>query len=194
MATTRERLIEAARRVTLDEGFAGLSTRRVAEAAAVPLSQVHYHFGSKQNLVLAVLRAENARLLERQASMYGIDAPLWKRWEQACDFLDDDLESGYVRVLHEAVGAGWANEEFATEVRGVLQGWFDLLDEVAREAEHRLGTFGPLTPREVATLVATAFLGGEALLLLGMPDAVAPVRVALRRVAELIRQREEMVG
>lgn len=194
MATTSERLLEAARRVTLDEGFAGLSTRRVAEAAAVPLSQVHYHFGSKQNLVLAVLRAENAGLLERQASMYGIDAPLWKRWEQACDFLDDDLQSGYVRVLHEAVAAGWANEEFATEVRGVLQGWFDLLDEVACEAEQRLGTFGPLTPREVATLVATAFLGGEALLLLGMPDAVAPVRMALRRVAELIRQREEMVG
>lgn len=193
MKTTQQRLIEAARRVTLEDGFAGLSTRRVAEDAAVPLSQVHYHFGSKQNLVLALLRSENERLLERQASMYGFDAPLWKRWEQACDFLDDDLGSGYVRVLHEAIAAGWADDEFASEVRSVLQGWFDLLDEVASEAERQLGAFGPLTPREVATLVVTAFLGGEAVVLLGMPDAVAPVRAALRRVAELIRQREEAV-
>lgn len=191
MAETKERLIEAARRLTLEDGFAGLSTRRVAEEAAVPLSQLHYHFGSKQNLVLALLRSENERLLERQASMYGVAAPLWKRWEQACDFLDDDLGSGYVRVLHEAIAAGWSNEEFASEVRVLLQGWFDLLDEVASEAERELGTFGPLTPREVATLVATAFLGGEAVVLLGMPDAVAPARTALRRVAELIRQREE---
>lgn len=191
MTSAKERLLEAVRKVTLDDGFAGLSTRRVAEEADVPLSQLHYHFGSKQNLVLALLRAENERLLERQASMYGLDAPLWKRWEQACDFFDDDLGSGYVRVLHEAIAAGWANEELAAEVRVVLRGWFDLLDEVASEAERELGAFGPLSPREVATLVAAAFLGGEAVVLLGVPDEVAPVRSALRRVAELIRQREE---
>ena len=47
-------------------GYANLSTRAVAEAAEVPLSQIHYHFGSKQQLILAVLEAENERLLDRQ--------------------------------------------------------------------------------------------------------------------------------
>ena len=38
--------------------------------------------------------------------MYAEDVPLWQRYEQACDFLEDDLESGYVRVLQEMIAAG----------------------------------------------------------------------------------------
>ena len=41
--------------------------------------------------------------------MYAEEAPLWQRYEQACDFLEDDLESGYVRVLQEMIAAGWSN-------------------------------------------------------------------------------------
>ena len=65
-ADTRASILAAARACLLAEGYANLSTRRVAEAAGVPLSQIHYHFGSKQQLILAVLEAENERLLERQ--------------------------------------------------------------------------------------------------------------------------------
>ena len=43
-----------------------LSTRDVAAAAGVPLSQIHYHFGSKQGLVLALFEYLNAQLLDRQ--------------------------------------------------------------------------------------------------------------------------------
>ena len=39
--------------------------------------------------------------------------PLWRRYEQACDFLEDDLESGYVRVLQEMIAAGWSTPEIA---------------------------------------------------------------------------------
>jgi AcrR family transcriptional regulator len=45
---TRERLLVAARSCLADEGYAGLSTRRVAARAGAPLSQIHYHFGSKR--------------------------------------------------------------------------------------------------------------------------------------------------
>ena len=106
---TRESILSAAKAALLDGGYARLSTRRIAEAAGVPLSQIHYHFGSKSNLVLEVLEEENRRLLQRQEMMYGQEMPLWKRWEQACDFLDDDLESGYVRVLQEMAAAGWSD-------------------------------------------------------------------------------------
>lgn len=191
MADTRERILQAARATVLEAGVAGVSTRRVAEQAGVALSQLHYHFGSRQNLVLEVLRAENERLLERQKVMYAADAPLWKRWEQACDFFDDDLASGYVRILHESMASGWSDDRVASDVRDILRGWFDLLTTVATEAEVQLGSLGPLTAREVAALVVSAFLGGEAVLLVGLSDDVAPVRTALRRVGEVIREREE---
>jgi AcrR family transcriptional regulator len=191
---TREQILVAARATLLDAGYASLSTRRVADAAGVPLSQLHYHFGSKQNLVVELLVDENRRLLERQVAMYGADEPLWKRWEQACDFLDDDLRSGYVRVLQEMMAAGWSDPAVAEQVRSVLAAWFKLLTTVAADAEETLGSLGPFTAADVAALAATAFLGSEAVLLLGLSPRVAPVRGALRRVGALIRSLEEALA
>jgi AcrR family transcriptional regulator len=60
MAETRTLILDAAARSRLlADGHAGLSTRKVAEEAGVPLSQLHYHFGSKQGLVLALFEEEN---------------------------------------------------------------------------------------------------------------------------------------
>lgn len=191
-AATADAILEATRARLLAEGYAGLSTRKVAGEAGVPLSQVHYHFGSKRGLVLALLERENQRRLARQTAMYGADEPLWRRYEQACDFLEDDLESGYVRVLQEMIAAGWSAPELAEVVRGLLQGWYELLADVAREAAERLGGLGPFTPEEAATLVGNAFIGSEALLLLGFDRQALPIRSALRRVGTLIRQAEDV--
>lgn len=188
---TRESILSAAKAALLDGGYARLSTRRIAEAAGVPLSQIHYHFGSKSNLVLEVLEEENRRLLQRQEMMYGQEMPLWKRWEQACDFLDDDLESGYVRVLQEMAAAGWSDEEVAEAVRDDLRGWFALLEQVAAEATEQLGGLGPCTPTEVGVLVGAAFLGMETLILLGFDEGDLPMRSALRKVGHVIRRLEE---
>ncbi len=128
-------ILAAARACLLEDGDARLSTRRVADAAAVPLSQIHYHFGSKRQLVLRILAAENERLLERQAEMYAGPQPLWRQWEQACDYLDEDLRSGYVRVLQEMVAASWSDPALASAVRELVGGWFRLLTDVARRVE-----------------------------------------------------------
>ena len=53
-ADTRTLILDAARRRLLADGYTGLSTRKVAEQAQVPVSQLHYHFGSKQGLILAL--------------------------------------------------------------------------------------------------------------------------------------------
>jgi len=188
---TRASILTAAKEALLEVGYARLSTRRIADAAGVPLSQIHYHFGSKSNLVLEVLEEENRRLLQRQEMMYGQEMPLWKRWEQACDFLEDDLESGYVRVLQEMTAAGWSDEEVAAAVREDLQRWFALLEAVAGEAAARMGGLGPFTPAEVSVLAGAPFLGIEALMLLGFTEKQLPMRSALRKTALLIRRIEE---
>ena len=59
---TSTSLLEAAKKVLRHAGYAGLSTREVAAEAGVPLSQIHYHFGSKQNLVLQLFEYLNAQL------------------------------------------------------------------------------------------------------------------------------------
>jgi AcrR family transcriptional regulator len=187
---TRKVILDAAKASLIDRGYGSLSTRGIAERAGVPLSQIHYHYGSKQNLLLAVLEEENRRLLERQSRLYSSDMPLWKQWEQACDFLDDDLDSGYVRVLQEMTAAGWSDDEIAEAVRANLRGWMELLADTARGAAGEVD-FGPLTPDEVAVLAGAPFLGVEALILLGFDESDLPMRSALRKVGDIIRSLEE---
>ena len=188
---TRASIIEAARSTLLTVGSANLSTRAVAEAAEVPLSQIHYHFGSKQQLILAVLEAENDRLLERQRTMYAGPEPLWRQWERACAYLDEDIESGYVRVLQEMIAAGWSDPDVAAKVRGYLAGWFTLLASVSQRESDRVGGLGPFEPAEIAALMGLPFLGAESLILLGMPEDVLPARTALRKLGAVIRSLEE---
>jgi AcrR family transcriptional regulator len=184
---TRAGILEAARRRLLNEGYARMSTRRVAEMAGVPLSQIHYHFGSKQQLILAVLADQNARLLERQQHLYSGPEPLWEQWTRACDYLEEDVESGYVRILQEMIAAGWSEPELAGSVRELLAGWYELLTGVAQREAVRVGGLGPFTPREVAALMALPFLGAEAMILLGFSESELPTRSALRKIGELIR-------
>src|SRR5260221_13089502 len=85
-------VLEAAKKVLRKNGYAALSTLDVAAAAGVPLSQIHYHFGSKQGMVLALFEYLNTQLLDRQNVMFGdVSLKLSEQWDRACDYLDDDI-------------------------------------------------------------------------------------------------------
>jgi AcrR family transcriptional regulator len=191
---TRASILDAARTTLLAVGYANVSTRAVAEAAQVPLSQIHYHFGSKQQLILAVLADQNARLLDRQRAMFDSPEPLWLRWERACDYLDADVESGYVRLLQEMIAAGWSDPEVAGAVRDLVGGWYRVLADTARREQKDGADFAGFTPDEVAALMGTPFLGAEELILLGVAESTLPMRAALRKVGTLLRTLGERGG
>jgi hypothetical protein len=71
------------------------------------------------------------------------------------------------------------------------RGWLQLLTDVAREAQTHHVSVGPFTAEEIAALIGQAFIGGEAMLLLGFDRRQWPVRTALRRIGAVIRQREQ---
>lgn len=184
-------LLEAARKVLRQNGYAGLSTRDVALEAGMPLSQIHYHFGSKQGMMLALFEYMNAQLIDRQNAMFGDSAlKLSEQWDQACGYLDDDIVSGYVLVLQELIAASWSDPAVAKVVRAGLALWIDLIISVARRAERELGDLGPFTAEEVGAFAASAFIGAESLYLLGFEKKGLPLRQALRRFGDLIRLRE----
>ena len=185
---TRTSILDAARSVLRDRGYASLSTREVAAVAGVPLSQIHYHFGSKQGMVLALFEYMNARLLDRQKAMFADPGlALSEQWDLACDYLDDDLATGYVRVLQELLAVGWANPDIGRVVRDGVMGWIKLLTDLARRAQDNYGSLGPFTPEDIAALVGAAFIGMEAYLLLGLEEQGLPLRRSLRRFGDVIR-------
>jgi AcrR family transcriptional regulator len=188
---TRTVVLEAAKKVLRQSGYSKLSTRDVAAAAGVPLSQIHYHFGSKQGMLLALFEYLNAQLLYRQGRLFD-DATLKvsEQWDRACDYLDEDIASGYVRVLQELIAAGWADAAIGKVIRAGLMGWSDAVRRLARRAEQELGGIGPFSSEELAALIGSAFLGAESTYLLGLEKKGVPVRQSLRRVGDLIRVRE----
>jgi AcrR family transcriptional regulator len=181
-------LLEAAKKVLQQRGYSGMSTRDVAAAAGVPLSQIHYYFGSKQGLVLALFEYLNNELLDRQHTLFGdTSLTLSQQWDRACNYFDDDIASGYVRVLQELIAASWVDPEIAKAVRVGVLGWYQLLVELVRKAEARFGSLGPFSAEEIGALIGSAFMGAESTFLLGVEKRGVPARQSLRRIGELIR-------
>ena len=187
---TRERLLAAARAVLLERGFAQTSTRAVAEQAGVRVSLVHYHFGTKQQLLIEVLEHENELLLERQRELYATPGPLAEKWRTACEFLDEDLRSGYVRVLWELWAAGLADEQLAAGWRQAMGGWRTLLETVAAAWLATLETEPPLSAKGLATLVTNVFQGIEVELLAGVTNHDASHREVLDALGAVIERWE----
>ena len=187
---TRRRIVDAARDVLLERGHAAASTRAVADEAGVRLSLVHYHFGGKQGLLLEVLERENDLLLARQQKLYAAPGPLADKWRVACDFLDEDVRSGYVRVLWELWAAGLADEELAAGWRAAMRGWRSLLESVFAAWAEETGVQLPLSSRAVATLVGNLFEGIEIELLAGVPPEDAPHHEVLEAIGVLIERAE----
>jgi AcrR family transcriptional regulator len=187
---TRLRILDAARDMLVERGYGGTSTRAVAERAETQLSLVHYHFGGKQQLLAAVLERHNELLLERQRRLYAQPGPLSEKWRTACGLLDDDVTSGYVRVLWELWAAGLADPELAARWRAAMQGWRDLLASVFSDWAAELELELPAPPAVLASLVANIFEGIEIELLAGVSERDAPHHDALDWIGSLIEQAE----
>jgi AcrR family transcriptional regulator len=187
---TRRRIVDAARDVLLERGHGGASTRAVADEAGVRLSLVHYHFGGKHGLLLEVLERENELLLQRQQKLFAAPGPLAEKWRVACDFLDEDVRSGYVRVLWELWAAGLADEQLAAGWRSAIGGWRQLLESVFAAWAEELELELPVSPRALATLLGNLFEGIEIELLAGVPEEDAPHHEVLAALGALIERAE----
>ena len=87
---TEQALLDAAERLLVEVGAAGITTRRVAEEAGVNHGLVHYYFGSVEQLLVRVLERFTERLIERQRQMYAADTPFLEKWRTAMAYLEED--------------------------------------------------------------------------------------------------------
>lgn len=188
---TKRELLDAAQKVLLDEGYAGLSTRRVAEAAGTQMSQIQYHFGSKEGMILALFEYLNDQLIDRQAEAFeDPKLSVSEKWKLSCNYLDQDIASGYVRVLMELTAAGWSNPAIGLAVRSAYAQWRDLILKLAREIETQNGSLGPFSAEDIAALVSAAFIGAEAAIALDYETPEIPFRSALRKFGRVIEMFE----
>ena len=163
----------------------------MAAEAGVNQSLIHYHFGSREGLLLGVLERMNQELLERQRSMYARpDMTLAQKWQEAVDFYRIDLASGYVRTLVELAAAGYSNPAVAAKVRDLFRPWRQLLTQVAEEALPELG-LGEVDADEVVAVVAAYWWGMEVQHVLDVPESESHLWRATARIGELLARLEQ---
>src|SRR5256885_14896951 len=108
---TAEAFLDAAERLLVEVGHAGISTRRLAAEAGANQGLVHYYFGSIDELFVQVLERFTARLVARQREMYAGDAPFIEKWRAAWRFQDEDLDAGYSKIWMELQALSWGHPE-----------------------------------------------------------------------------------
>ena len=155
-ASAEEALLDAADRLLVDVGYAGVTTRRLAEEAGVNHGLVHYYFGSIENLLVRTLERFTERLVARQREMYAADVPFLEKWRTAMRYLvEEDVR--YEKVWLELAALSWNRPELRERVAHVNAEWRAVLTEAFAEPRERLGIDMPLDA--LVSLVVTFNVG-----------------------------------
>ena len=151
-----EALLDAAERLLVDVGYAGITTRRLAEEASVNHGLVHYYFGSNENLLVRALERFTERLIDRQRELYAADAPFIEKWRTAMRYLlSEDLS--YQKAWLELQALAWNNPGLQTRLAQVNAEWRAVLTEAFEEPHRELKLELPL--EALVSLVMTFNLG-----------------------------------
>src|SRR4051812_8386945 len=84
-AKNRGVLLDAAEELLLEEGYAAVTSRRVASEAGLKPQLVHYYFRTMEDLFLAVFRRGAEAAVVRQERALASSQPLWALWELSND-------------------------------------------------------------------------------------------------------------
>ena len=131
--------LDAAERLLVREGAAGISTRQLAAEAGQNHGLVHYYFGSVDELLLQTLERFTARVLDRQRAMYAADVPFIEKWRSAMGFIEEDLASGYPKVWAELEALAFDRPEMRERLNAVNDSWRSLLRDALTEAIEEYG-------------------------------------------------------
>ena len=140
---TEEAFLDAAERLLVEVGHAGITTRSLAQAAGANQGLVHYYFGSMENLLARVLERFTERLIKRQREMYSAPhVPFIDKWRTAMRYLDTDRE--YQKVWYELQALAWNRPELHARVAHVNAEWRGVLTEAFAEPRERYRIDMPL--------------------------------------------------
>lgn len=84
-AKNRALLLDAAEELMLEEGYAAVTSRRLASKAGLKPQLVHYYFRTMEELFLEVFRRRAEEGLQIQAHVLNSPQPLWALWRFGTD-------------------------------------------------------------------------------------------------------------
>lgn len=173
-AATRAQLLRAAAHVYARRGFSGATLDEVAAEAGFTKGAVYAHFGSKENLLLALMEEHLARQVVEQVTLFDRERNTWERplagsarWMER---LEEDPDP--FRLFIELWSYAQRDERLRERLADGLQ---TLRATFARFAAASAADAGIETPPRASEQFANVMLGlglGTALLKLIEPEEV----------------------
>jgi len=156
---TEQRFLDAAERLLVQVGYAGITTRALAAEAGLNNGLVHYYFGSLEEVLLRVLNRFTGRLIARQRAMYSADVPFLEKWRTAWRFQEEDLAAGYPKIWFELQALAWNRPDLRARIVAVESEWRAVLREAFTRAIREYGVEDELPVEAVTALTVTFALG-----------------------------------
>ncbi len=134
-----QRIVDAMRNSVAERGAAGSTFEHVAREAGVSRGLLHYYFGTKERLLIEVVRRDTelrvTRLDEMLEQADSVDAVLDGLVSSLTDMIEND--PGYFLLLYELFSAGRRNPDIRHEVGQLFERTRSHVAEVleAKEAE-----------------------------------------------------------
>lgn len=155
----RERILEAALDVLKAEGYAGLTTSKVAARAGENKALIGYHFGSKQGLVAAVAGEVSAAITAELLEAIGRPADIEAVARGAVDGISRIMsrDERLARLYFDLAAVSVVDPEVRAIMAEMKQGYRDVMSGLLRD----LGV--PRARSEAAAVYLIACLEGFAL-------------------------------
>ncbi|HEV7758629.1 MAG TPA: TetR/AcrR family transcriptional regulator [Acidimicrobiales bacterium] len=151
---TRERLLEAALAYVTEHGIGDVGFRELARALGTTHRMLGYHFGSKDGLLVEIVRTVEQRQRDALAGLVTDDdlSPIDQMRQMAERLLDPALWPNE-RLFFELYGQALQGRPYAADLLPeVVTAWVEPLTEISR----RLGTSDADAPAQARLLLAVA--------------------------------------
>ncbi len=178
---TRLKILGAADRLFGELGFDATTTRDIAERSGVNKALIHYHFGTKDELLEALLDGYYARLTATLTAALGKRASIREQAEDVVDAYADFLAENrtFCCIVQREVASGRHVERIVERTLPAFQLGVQWLAELSPHAPDDLELTHVLT--SVYGMVVTYFTHGHVLQRLNGVDPFAPAALESRK-------------
>ncbi|MCV7197791.1 TetR/AcrR family transcriptional regulator [Mycobacterium angelicum] len=132
-AKNRGRLLDAAEQLMIEEGYAAVTSRRLANKAGLKPQLVHYYFRTMDELFVAVFRRRAEEGLQIQAQALASPQPLWALWRFGTD-------PAFTRISMEFMALANHRKEMRAEIAYYAERFREAERQAVTSALQRYGS------------------------------------------------------
>jgi AcrR family transcriptional regulator len=158
---TRDRILEATLAALGDNGYASTTARVIAARGGFPVGLIFYHFGTLDDLLLAVLDHTSAARLPRWTETLADVDDVDELLQRMQRLYAEDVRSSHAMAVKELVVNGGFSQRLGPELASRMEPWFALAEGVAGRVLSRSPLLDVLSARDLAVTAVALYLGLE---------------------------------